>query len=57
MKFWKTAQVRYTGVAITREKLMSNRNLRRFRRVRTFFLVFNPIVSMIALFMIILGVL
>ncbi|MCL6090859.1 MAG: hypothetical protein M1393_07465 [Candidatus Thermoplasmatota archaeon] len=57
MKFWKTAQLRHTGVVITKEKLKSNRNLRRFKRVRTFFLVFNPIVSMIALFMIIIGVL
>jgi hypothetical protein len=49
MKFWMK-QVRQPPVRyISREEFRNNRNLRRFRNLRLFFAVFNPIMAVILL--------
>lgn len=45
MKYWKKNLGKYMNVIITPEDLLTNRNLRRFRNVRTFFIFFNPVIS------------
>lgn len=56
MKYWKENLAKYMKVQITREDLMNNRNLRRFKRIRTFFTFFNPALSLVLLSMLLTGV-
>lgn len=48
MKYWKKNLGIYNTV-ITPDQMRSNRNLRRFRNVRTFFIFFNPLASAVIL--------
>jgi hypothetical protein len=56
MKYWKQHLNLDTNRQITVEELMNNRNLRRFKKIRTFFLVFNPMVAVVLLSMFFTGV-
>lgn len=56
MKYWKQQLKLDTSRTITRDALMKNRNLRRFRKIRTFFLLFNPMLSVVLLSMLFTGV-
>ncbi len=56
MKYWKQQLKLDRNRVFTREELMRNRNLRRFKRLRTFFLLFNPMVSVLLLSMLFTGV-
>lgn len=56
MKYWKENLAKYMRPAITEYDLMTNRNLRRFKRIRTFFVLFNPMVSLVLLSMLLTGV-
>ncbi len=56
MKYWKQQLKLDRNRVFTREELMRNRNLRRFKRLRTFFLLFNPMVSVVLLSMLFTGV-
>lgn len=56
MKYWKKNLGKYMEVTITGDDLRNNRNLRLFRRIRTFFIFFNPMVSIILLSMLFTGV-
>lgn len=56
MKYWKQHLNLDTNRQITVEELMKNRNLRRFKKIRTFFLVFNPMVAVVLLSMFFTGV-
>ncbi len=56
MKYWKQHLKLDTNRTITMEELRNNRNLRRFRKIRTFFLLFNPMVAVVLLSMFFTGV-
>lgn len=56
MKYWKQKAGKYYNATITPADLASNRNLRLFRRIRTFFIFFNPAVSVVLLSMLFAGV-
>lgn len=56
MKYWKKNLGNYMNVTISLEDLKSNRNLRRFKHVRTFFIIFNPAVSLVLLSLVLTGV-
>ena len=56
MKYWKQQLKLDKTRVFTREELMGNRNLRKFKRLRTFFLLFNPMVSLVLLSMLFAGV-
>lgn len=49
MKYWKKNLGKYMNATVRPEDLLVNRNLRRFRNVRTFFMFFNPVASAIIL--------
>ena len=56
MKYWKQQLKLDRNRVFTKEELMRNRNLRRFKRLRTFFLLFNPVMSVVLLSMLFTGV-
>lgn len=56
MKYWKQQLNLDANRTITREEIMKNRNLRRFSKIRIFFLLFNPMVSVLLLSMFFTGV-
>lgn len=56
MKYWKQQLKLDINRPITSDELMRNRNLRRFRKIRTFFLLFNPMMSVVLLSMLFTGV-
>ena len=48
--------MKYKQHIVTPDEVRSNRNLRRFRRIRILFAVVNPVISVVVLSMIALGV-
>lgn len=56
MKYWKKNLDRYMNATITYADLRSNRNLRRFRNIKTFFVFFNPMLALVLLAMLFTGV-
>lgn len=49
MKYWKKNLGKYMDVTVRLEDMLANRNLRKFRNIRTFFIFFNPVASAVIL--------
>jgi hypothetical protein len=47
MKYWMKNIRQHPMRYISREEFRNNRNLRRFRNLRVFFAIFNPIMAVI----------
>lgn len=56
MKYWKQHAAKYLNVVVTPADLARNRKLRLFKHIRTFFVFFNPAVSIVLLSMLFTGV-
>lgn len=56
MKYWKQKLGIDVQKSISPDVFMKNRNLRLFRSVRTFFVFFNPLVSLVLLSLLFTGV-
>ncbi len=49
MKYWKKDLGKYMNTTVAPEEFLTNRNLRRFRNIKTFFIFFNPVASAVIL--------